>query len=244
MFQSVLQESPSPNRDAQWFGLTQDFLHNAITYGKIIISETFIPTRSKTIPPIPANNSGEECYEVYIHKGILYKLYLDTQKNFGSTHHAMKVASNEMKGWRSLYKCNITGLYFPFSIQIDFQGFRLLAQSGTTTACRCTYLAIVPTADGSRCCSVLPIDDTRTIAYGSSGDCTIHNDSEELDCKMTEAGISLNLKKHLVGDKEMALAADIEGHCGTVRRPLFCGPAARSAHPTKHSLRMNLSLYI
>jgi hypothetical protein len=64
---------------------------------------------------------------------------------------------------------------------------------------------------------VLPIDDTRTIAYGSSGDCTIHNDSEELDSKMTEAGISLNLKKHLVGDKEMALAADIEGHCGTVR---------------------------
>ena len=72
----------------------------------------------------------------------------------------------------------------------------------------------------SRATSVLPIDDTRTIAYGSSGDCTIHNDSEELDSKMTEAGISLNLKKHLVGDKEMALAADIEGHCGTVcRRP-------------------------
>lgn len=130
MFQSVLQESPSPSRDAQWFGLTQDFLHNAVTYGKIIISETFIPTRSKTIPPVSSNNSGDECYEVYIHKGILYKLYLDTQKNFGSTHHAMKVASNEMKGLRSLLKCSIAGLYFPFSIQIDFQGFRLLAQSG------------------------------------------------------------------------------------------------------------------
>lgn len=33
---------------------------------------------------------------------------------------------------------------------------------------------------------------------------------------MTELGIKLNLKKHLVGDKEMALSADIEGHCGTV----------------------------
>lgn len=133
MFQSILQESPSPSRDAQWFGLTQDFLHNAVTYGKIIISETFIPTRSKTIPPISNNNSGDECYEVYIHKGILYKLYLDAQKNFGSTHHAMKVASNEMKGLRSLFKCGIAGLYFPFSIQIDFQGFRLLAQSGTNS---------------------------------------------------------------------------------------------------------------
>ncbi len=33
---------------------------------------------------------------------------------------------------------------------------------------------------------------------------------------MVEAGIKLNLKKHLIGDKEMALSADVEGHCGTV----------------------------
>ncbi len=55
MFQSVLQEPPSQNRDAKWFSLTQDLIHNALTYGKIIISETFIPNRSKVIYSLPCS---------------------------------------------------------------------------------------------------------------------------------------------------------------------------------------------
>src|SRR5690625_2372127 len=102
------------------YSLTQDFMHNATTYGKIIISETFVPDRAKTILPLPSQPDGNIQY--YTHKGIVYKAY-------GHSQSAMSMASNEMKAWRSILRSGVPGLHVPFMIQIDFQGFRLIAQS-------------------------------------------------------------------------------------------------------------------
>jgi hypothetical protein len=53
LFQSIYEQDESFSRESEWASISQDFIHNSLTYGKIIISETFIPNKNKTLQPLP-----------------------------------------------------------------------------------------------------------------------------------------------------------------------------------------------
>ncbi|KAL6074899.1 Rab GTPase domain containing protein [Balamuthia mandrillaris] len=200
LFQNLWEESPSKERESKWQALAQDFIHNATTYGKIIISETFVNSKHKTIKPLSCGGEDSSLeaaklqsanlgFERYRHKGILYTLFMDSQKTYGSNQNAMKMGSHEILGCKSFVNCKVPALHFPFLVQIDFQGFRIVAHSE------------------------LPINE-RTLIYGSSDGLSVYNENVKFSKKMQQAASKMNLKKHLVGNKELCFNSEIEGHYG------------------------------
>jgi hypothetical protein len=129
-------------------------------YGKIIISEVFLPLKYRTIKPfmdIGGNAGGEK----YIYNGILFKFATDWKKIYDGDQMAMKAASHELLSLVRIQECHVDGVYTPLMTlvrslriknkqyiligitQIDYLGFRLTAVS------------------------LLPISN-KTIVYGSS----------------------------------------------------------------------------
>lgn len=51
--------------------ISRDFIYTATTYGKIIISEVYLPPEDKTIKPIRGGIAGGE---KYLCKGIYFKV--------------------------------------------------------------------------------------------------------------------------------------------------------------------------
>jgi hypothetical protein len=184
--------------------LAHDFVYAAQTYGKIIISERYLPDSKKTIKPLSFGGiAGGEKYKV---QGILFKFAVDTNLRlkgyvsfdywmYGgfrrSDHFAAKAAGHELKGLISYYSANVDGLNFPLMALIDYRGFRLIAMS------------------------IVPVNST-TLRYGSAdAGSTVHADLPELNAKMEAVGRALNLKKHRSGEVEIVGPSDIEGHLGT-----------------------------
>lgn len=184
--------------------LAHDFVYAAQTYGKIIISERYLPDNKKTIKPMSFGGiAGGEKYKV---QGILFKFAVDTNLRtkgyvsfdywmYGglrrSDHYAAKAAGHELKGLISFYNSNVEGLNFPLMALIDYLGFRVVALT------------------------IVPVDST-TLRYGSAdAGQTVHADLSELNAKMEAVGHALNLKKHRSGEVEIVGPSDIEGHLGT-----------------------------
>ena len=67
----------------------QDFIYSARAYGKIIISEAFLPDDQKTIrPSLVGGQAGGDKYIVH---NILFKFAVDSKKFYGSDAYAAKV---------------------------------------------------------------------------------------------------------------------------------------------------------
>ena len=163
--------------------LARDFFSSSKTYGKIIISEFYLPENEKTIKSI--NAGGIAGGSKYIVSGIFFKFCLDTciskarslwmyGGNEPDDFAAMKAGSNEMLGLLAYYNTKVDGLYYPLMNLIEFRGFRVLAMS------------------------ILPISNT-TICYGSrDGGKTVHKSISSFNKKMKEAATRLNLRGHRV----------------------------------------------
>ena len=199
--------------------LYQDFIYSSCTYGKIIISEIFLPEDEKTIKP--KEMGGVAGGKKYIVGNILFKFALDSNGLYGSDFAAAKVAGHELKGLIALMNTGTKELCFPlvnfqhkqpfFKFEnpfisrqkmslVDYRGFRLIA------------------------ISFLPID-SNTIIYGSNDyGRTIHQTKNPRFLSALEkASKGLNIQVHKCGPSKEDPATvygpvDLEGHKGRDNR--------------------------
>ena len=154
--------------------LGNDFVSAATKYGKIIISELYLPYHQKTIKPVDAG--GIMGGEKYLCQGIFFKFALDRDDNYEGDHNAMKSAGHELKSLINIYNCGIQDLFLPLMAIVDYKGFRLT------------------------CLSNLPINN-QTLIYGSKdAGKTIFQKNTTFNNKMKEIGEKLNICGHkLIG---------------------------------------------
>lgn len=223
-FQEVIELSPLDDesrlkRFEKIAKIANNFDENAILYAKIIISEIFVPDKFKTIKPARAFG-GIAGGQKYIHNGILFKFATDWRGLYGSDQVAMKAAGHEMTGLLTVIEAYQSVLLdtklrswlsFPLLTLIDYQGFRLIAQS------------------------FLPISNV-TMMYGSSdGGKTVYC-SPVIEPKVAMIGKKLNLAYHKAGTnqygQDLWFPADIEIHHGTDQR-FYMIDFARLCPPTR-----------
>eukprot|EP01132_Coremiostelium_polycephalum_P005864 gene5864-7293_t len=174
--------------------LEHDFVYAAETYGRIIISEHFLPDEIKTIKPVSVG--GIAGGHKYIVHGIMFKFAVEIYGLYGSDENAMKTAAHELNGCTSFLNCGIKGLHVPLMAFIDYRGFRLMAMS------------------------LLPISKSSLIYGSSDAGQTVHTSNTIFNHLFTSAAKVVNLKPHLVQDISNELKTiygpiDIEGHIGT-----------------------------
>ncbi|MDP2437086.1 MAG: hypothetical protein Q8P67_15165, partial [archaeon] len=207
---STITDLHRPRLYQELLTLSHDFINTAKIYGRIIISERFLPVRPlsetetgtgkgclaqyKTINPIIM---GGVCGgEKYIVSNILFKFAVDQHRILGSDHAAAKVAGHELVGHTAYFNLCLPGLHLPLMALVDYMGFRLTAMS------------------------LLPVT-RQTLVYGSAnGGQTVFATLPGYNALMAQAGRRLALAPHLCGmDEEHSVslwaAADIEGHLGT-----------------------------
>ena len=86
-FQQLMKSEDTYDKFYKLSSLAQDFQHSAEVYGRIIISERYLPNSQKTIKPIGADSGETWGYaggEKYICRGILFKFavgYTITQQS-------------------------------------------------------------------------------------------------------------------------------------------------------------------
>ncbi|KYQ93360.1 Histidine kinase A [Tieghemostelium lacteum] len=176
--------------NSQFIALTQDFVYASSTFGKVIISERYLPNNEKTIPPIDIG--GLAGGDKFIVHGILFKFAIDKENFYGSDYASMCVGGHELKGLINVFNCNVSNLSLPLMALVDYRGFRVIAMS------------------------ILPIDKD-SIYYGSNDyGLTIHNKDPYLSEKVKEVSTLLNIKSHNCGESGTFLhsPADLEGHRG------------------------------
>eukprot|EP01111_Echinosteliopsis_oligospora_P013829 TRINITY_DN5061_c0_g1_i1.p1 TRINITY_DN5061_c0_g1~~TRINITY_DN5061_c0_g1_i1.p1 ORF type:complete len:804 (-),score=206.00 TRINITY_DN5061_c0_g1_i1:162-2573(-) len=174
--------------------LYQNFIDTATLYGKILISERYLPESCRTFKS--ANIGGIAGGEKFLVQNILFKICSDPYGVFGGDeHYCHKLASHELKGLINIYNYGSrNGLYVPMMCVLNYKGFTMIAMS------------------------VLPIS-SQTLVYGSSdaGE-TIHDDTQ-VNQKLTAVASELGLKRHKVGkganSKYICTPLDLEGHRGT-----------------------------
>jgi len=197
--------------------LAQDFIYSSSSYGKIIISEAFVPIDQKTIKPIEIGGlCGGSKYRV---NNIIFKFAVDDKGLYGSDYAAAKVAGAELKGLMAYFNLGLKGICLPVMALLDYRGFRLIAMS------------------------ILPI---KRLIYGSSDfGYTIKKENKLLNRIMREASLRLNIKPHYCGMSKkgvkLSSPADLEGHIGTDNRiylldfsrvfpPEYPKPGVKMAH--------------
>jgi len=198
-FQTVIEMEDCLEKFERLSSLEQDFVYAAETYGRIIISEHFLPHDNRTIKPVSVG--GIAGGEKYIVQGILFKFAVENETFglYGNDENAMKTASHEINGCTSFLNCGIKGLHVPLMAYIDYRGFRLMAMS------------------------LLPISK-KSLIYGSSdAGQTVHTSNTIFNHLFTSAAKIVNLKPHLAQDmngdlKTIHGPVDIEGHIGTDNR--------------------------
>jgi len=104
----------------------QNFIDTSVLYGKVIISEKYLPDEEKTIKPITIG--GIAGGQKYCIQGILFKFSIDNHGIFNSDHNCQKLASHELKGLINIYNHGSKlGLYIPMMAVILYKGFTLTA---------------------------------------------------------------------------------------------------------------------
>jgi len=171
--------------------LAQDFFNDAQLYGRVIISEQFLPDEQKTILPSTVGGiAGGEKY-IIASRGIMFKFATDFKGVYGGDNWAQKAANHELRSLIALYNLSIPDLYFPLMAVIDYFGYRLLAVS------------------------ILPVLGKSTLRYGSCDQGrSVHLDNPDLNAKMAECGARLNLKQYSFHNKTMHICSDFEVHEG------------------------------
>jgi hypothetical protein len=200
-FQAILALDDAPSKFRKLRNLAHDFTHAASVYGRIIISERFLPVEHKTIKPSAALG-GTAGGLKYVCGGMLFKFCVDVCLSNGgwmyggalaSDERAMKSGGHELKSiinLLSLSPKDTTRVHFPMMAVVDYRGFRLLVES------------------------LLPIDRS-TCVYGSpDGGATMYASEPRLNASMRCLAQQLNLAEHQVGDVRIAGPGDVEGHVG------------------------------
>ncbi|KAL7712534.1 Clu domain-containing protein [Entamoeba marina] len=193
-FQEILCKEECLEKFEELVSFYNDFLRTAEMYGKIIISEMFLPTEEKTIKPITTSNSNSERYIV---RGIFFKITVNKVGIYQDDEDAAKAAGHQLKGLQGFYNARISGLHLPLAALIDFQGYRLFA------------------------ISVLPIRST-TLCYGSRDGNTVIISNLEVSEKMEQAAKILNIKGHSIQNKLIYGPADVEVYEGLDGRYYLC----------------------
>lgn len=161
--------------------LAQDFVDAATAYGKIIISEHFLPNEKKTIQPqsLPGIIGGEK----FVVHNILFKFAVDHKNIYGSDFSAAKAAGNELRGLMCYFNCGIPDINVPLMALVDYRGFRLTAMS------------------------LLPVD-TNTIIYGTfDAGKTIHYTQDDVfNEKMRAASDNIRLRPHICRQQGVRLS--------------------------------------
>ena len=151
--------------------LAQDFVEAATSYGKIIISEHFLPPEKKTIQPqsLPGIIGGEK----FVVHNILFKFAIDHKNIYGSDFSAAKAAGNELRGLMCYFNSSISDIHVPLMALVDYRGFRLTAMA------------------------LLPVD-TSTIMYGTfdAGKIIHYTQDDVFNERMRAASDVLRLRPH------------------------------------------------
>ena len=193
-FQQALSLPETKTKYAALNAINSDFVTTAVTYGKVLITELFLPAEAKTIRPVAIG--GRAGGVKYLLRGILFKLADGEEGGVyeGSDDAAAKAMGHEIVSANSYFRCAIPGLHLALQVLIDYKGFRMHAQAE------------------------LPID-TDTLRVGTA-DCgeTVHGDDKHLSKKLQFAAQELNLRKHFVKKVSLFTACDVEGHCGRDNR--------------------------
>eukprot|EP01125_Pyxidicula_operculata_P015455 TRINITY_DN5247_c0_g1_i2.p1 TRINITY_DN5247_c0_g1~~TRINITY_DN5247_c0_g1_i2.p1 ORF type:complete len:2540 (-),score=775.56 TRINITY_DN5247_c0_g1_i2:128-7747(-) len=145
--------------------LTRDFISVAQVYGKIIISERFLPYKDKTIKPKSLSTPN-----FYTTQGIDFEFFMDevievTEEGdeiwrYGGTNQpnhtaAMRVAKNSVRNYNVIVQSQITGLSYPIYTIVYYRGFCVTAMSS------------------------LPINGDTTLVFGvNSGNTFVSDDSK------------------------------------------------------------------
>jgi tetratricopeptide (TPR) repeat protein len=174
--------------------LYQNFIDTATLYGKILISERYLPEECRTFKA--CDIGGIAGGEKFLVQNILFKICTDHYGIFGGDeYYAHKLASHELKGLINIYNYGSKqGLYVPMMCVLMYKGFHMIAMS------------------------VVPINDT-TLVYGSkdAGD-TVY-DNPTFSSKLKHVAQELGLKLHKAGKepnaKYLYTPVDMEGHIGT-----------------------------
>lgn len=174
--------------------LYQNFIDTATLYGKILISERYLPEECRTFKA--CDIGGIAGGEKFVVQNILFKICTDHYGVFGGDeYYAHKLASHELKGLINIYNYGSKlGLYVPMMCVLMYKGFHMIAMS------------------------VVPINDT-SLVYGSkdAGD-TVY-DNSTFSSKLKHVAQELGLKLHKAGKepnaKYLYTPVDMEGHIGT-----------------------------
>ncbi len=171
--------------------LTQDFIHCATSYGKIIMEEAHLPKEMKTISP--QQIGGIAGGEKYIVRGILFKFAIDEKGLFDDPAAAAKVAGHDLKGLNCYVNCNIEGLCYPLMALLDYRGQRLIA------------------------ISLIPIDNS-TLVYGTADASRMDRVNHETTSGSREEGLTVASSSQDMGPRPREPSPPIIGR-GLPSRP-------------------------
>lgn len=232
-FQSILElpESTPEQTNRKYESLAKlsvDFVDVCKVYGKVIISELFLPDELRSIKV--KNIGGVAGGQKYIVNGILFKLAQDSEVAPGrfiyggsrgaNEELAAKAAGHDLKG---------AVQYLNFFFNRDSGGGeRRLSKEDP----RVTMQALVDYRGFRLMC--MPLLPLQHILYGSAdGGSTMHKPPEKLEANLRSAGAALNLAPHMCGAShiqtsreyvveesnegatEVYTAGDVEGHAAT-----------------------------
>lgn len=220
-FQAYMALEDEQTRLLKLAYLAHDFQHAAEVYGRIIISERYLPVEDKTIKPLDIG--GVAGGDKYVVMGILFKFALDKElvrkkwmygDRIPNDSLAMKAADHELRSLARILASETTAqqsVSAPLMSIVNYRGFRIIAVS------------------------VIPISK-QTIIYGShDGGKTVHADYEAFNMRLNRIFAGFNLKAHMVKDCVLQACGDIEGHWGTDNK-LYLADFARLFPPEAGSV--------
>jgi tetratricopeptide (TPR) repeat protein len=189
-----------------------DFIHAATTYGKIIISEVYLPATEKTIKPL--SGRGIAGGEKYIVNSIMFKFAIDNSNLFGGDdHRASRVAGHDLLGLNCYLASNVEGIYTPLVCLVDYRGFRLVALS------------------------LLPID-RNSLIYGSDDAGSHIRTDTEAHALLLKCAKTMNTAEHEILElstlkpQKLACAVDIEAHRSRLDGRIYVIDCSRAMPPS------------
>ena len=194
--------------------ISELFISTALLYGRIIISEAFLPESERSVKPI--KSGGQLGGRKYLVRGILYKFSLDDSDVFAKNRDPLwassKIAGHELKGLKMYQATNTYPLCYPLCCLINYMGLQLVAMTE------------------------LPIGRD-TLVYGSDdAGMTVKTGDPEVNGLVKMASTQLKLCSHKCGPQGSQLihsAVDLEGHRGRDKR-IYLIDFSRSMPPIEY----------
>ena len=231
---SFEEEEDSLPKYRRLLNLSNDFVFAAQMYGKIIISERYLPVKEKTIKPND-RLGGVAGGEKYIHQGILFKFAVDVRVYPPPDQSPSADARGHRAGCggggfaRTVTGAGTNEVWMYGGESPSDEAAQHVAGNelrGLISFFKCNvkdlHVPLMALIDylGFRlvAISLLPIDRS-TIIYGSNdGGKTIHNSDPQFASMIKQVARELNLKGHMVRGTKIYGPGDIEAHYGRDQR--------------------------